>query len=384
MGSMTKLENKPNGKCRKWRLFASAGSGGDRVQKSMRFEGTYTEAKERLARFESDFAEERRCAYSTKTLEEYGRAWIDRKEPEITPGTLRSYRSRFASVCVTLGSKPISEITPADIEATCEAMMDGQTKSGRVAAPRYVHQSFVLVKTMLRDAVKAGAIARNPIEDARVPNAPLREREPPRTRSVASLLSSLEPTDARQMALYLCASMGLRRGEACGLSWEDVDGDVLRVRHSLHPDGTLGDTKTGAGRRDLPIPPHVLEALRRRRIAVEADYAKLAEAGIKAVPDTATWPHVAVCAMPDGERVSLGAVNGWWQRHREALGFECSIHDLRHAYLTALAEEGVHPRVMQALAGHSSPLVTLKIYAHANLDQKRDAVEKVASVLHPL
>ena len=125
--------------------------------------------------------------------------------------------------------------------------------------------------------------------------------------------------------------MGLRRGEAAALSWGDIDGDVMRVRKNLNTDGTLGNTKTGAGRRDLPIPPHVVDALKRRREAAESDFAKLAEAGIKPMPDTATWSQIAVCVTEDGERVTLGAVNGWWQRHRAKLGMTCTMHDLRHA-----------------------------------------------------
>lgn len=57
------------------------------------------------------------------------------------------------------------------------------------------------------------------------------------------------------------SSLGLRRGEVCGLSWGDVDfeNNVLNVEHSVDSLGNLKGTKTKAGMRLLPMPTHVAE-----------------------------------------------------------------------------------------------------------------------------
>lgn len=60
---------------------------------------------------------------------------------------------------------------------------------------------------------------------------------------------------------------------------------------------------------------------------------------------------------------------------------ECTIHELRHTYLTMLAESGVHPTVMQELAGHSSSEITLEIYTHVQMGQKIAAVEGLDALL---
>ena len=48
---------------------------------------------------------------------------------------------------------------------------------------------------------------------------------------------------------------------------------------------------------------------------------------------------------------------------------------LRHTFLSLAAEQGVHPSVMQKLAGHSSPEITMKIYTHVNVEAKKAAME---------
>ena len=50
----------------------------------------------------------------------------------------------------------------------------------------------------------------------------------------------------------------------------------------------------------------------------------------------------------------------------------------RHTYLTLLALNGVHPEVMQELAGHYSSQITMDIYTHVNMDAKREAVQAVS------
>lgn len=57
-----------------------------------------------------------------------------------------------------------------------------------------------------------------------------------------------------------------------------------------------------------------------------------------------------------------------------------TLHELRHSYLTLLAQNGVHLKVMQELAGHYSSQIVIDIYTHVNVDAKREAVEAVSKV----
>lgn len=57
------------------------------------------------------------------------------------------------------------------------------------------------------------------------------------------------------------------------------------------------------------------------------------------------------------------------------------LHELRHSYLSMLAAEGVHPKVIQDLAGHACFSTTMDIYTHVNMDQKLCAVDAIESAM---
>ncbi len=54
------------------------------------------------------------------------------------------------------------------------------------------------------------------------------------------------------------------------------------------------------------------------------------------------------------------------------------FHELCHSHLTALARTGVHPKVMQVLAGHATCAATMDIYTNVDMDSKREAAEVLA------
>lgn len=80
-----------------------------------------------------------------------------------------------------------------------------------------------------------------------------------------------------------------------------------------------------------------------------------------------------------GERIKPGSLSRWWSLERGNYGLdEFSLHELRHTYLTLLAKEGMHPKVMKELAGHYSSQITMDVYTHVNMDTKREAVAAVS------
>lgn len=77
-----------------------------------------------------------------------------------------------------------------------------------------------------------------------------------------------------------------------------------------------------------------------------------------------------------GTRVHPDMLEKWWRRDRAGPGAQDNfLHELRHSYLTALARAGVHPKVMQALAGHANCAITMDIYTYTDMTAKRDTAE---------
>jgi integrase len=67
-----------------------------------------------------------------------------------------------------------------------------------------------------------------------------------------------------------------------------------------------------------------------------------------------------------------------WEQIRRAAGIgHVRFHDLRHTCVTLLLDLGVAPQVVREIVGHSGIAVTMTIYAHASLDEKRKAIGKL-------
>ncbi|HAM16813.1 MAG TPA: site-specific integrase [Eggerthellaceae bacterium] len=193
----------------------------------------------------------------------------------------------------------------------------------------------------------------------------------------------LNPETDRECAYLLAITMGLRRGEICGLSWGDIDFDrkVADIRHSYDARGNLKATKTKAGTRVLPLSDKTVQILKDHKGAQFKRYArtnqwrKLEEGYIEQTDDS------PVITDNCGTRILPTSLSRWWTEDRAKYGLDgWCLHEFRHTYLTLLAIQGAHPKVMQELAGHYSSQISIDIYTHVNMDSKRQAVDIVSAV----
>jgi len=148
----------------------------------------------------------------------------------------------------------------------------------------------------------------------------------------------------------LLLQTGIRRGEAFGLEWADVDLDkaVLFVRG--------GKAKSGKTRR-VPLNAAALDCLKQWRSQTEGD-------GLL-FPSPVT-----------GQR--LANINEAWRRVLKAAGIVgLRIHDLRHTFATRALAAGADVETVRALLGHHSIAVTAR-YVHTDGDRMRQAVERLS------
>lgn len=69
-------------------------------------------------------------------------------------------------------------------------------------------------------------------------------------------------------------------------------------------------------------------------------------------------------------------------RYQDAVGRFADFHALRHTFITGLARAGVHPKLAQDLARHSTINLTMSVYSHSLLTERADAVEVLPDVGH--
>ncbi len=263
-----------------------------------------------------------------RTVEKWLAEWLTIKAADGTrPSTLRSYRWLIASHIVpAIGRIQLDKLTPLDVRRLVAA-----AKAAGLA-PTSVRHVHGLIRNALSEAERLDLVPRNVAKAVRAPSAPhaqVRALRPEEARRLVEVLRS-----DRLEAVFACGLMlGLRRAEILGLRWDDVDldGAVLHVRHGLQRvDGKLAfvPTKTERSRRRLPIPPRLVEILRRHRAAQRAERTGRGDA----------WKETGlVFTTTIGTALEPRNVNRHFDRIRKEAGLPwLRLHDLRHAFATML------------------------------------------------
>lgn len=388
-GSIVQLEkDKPKNKCRKWQLRVCIGKDprtGKYKARTRRFEGTYTQAKAELRDFIEEIEENRVQGRTSWTFKAYSDYYLEQRElkKEIAKTTLERQRWQFKVVCMHIGEAKLEAITPAVLNSMYIALLKGDTLSGRKASGSYVNQIHDNIKLVFDLAMKENILVENPCLKADPPKMDAKAKKAISPNAAHIMIAMLDETNARDMAYLIAITMGLRRGEICGLSWKDIDfeNSIVDVSHSFDIYGNLKQTKTKAGMRLLPLSDNTREALLVFREAQKAQFDRTNSFRHPWEGYIEIDENFPVIVTKYGARVSPSTLSTWWTKDRAKFGLEgFTLHELRHTYLTLLAMNGVHPKVMQELAGHYSSQITMDIYTHVNMDSKRAAVAAVSKV----
>ncbi len=388
-GSIVQLEkDKPKSKCRKWQLRVSLGldpKTGKYLRKTRVFNGTYNQAKAALREFIDEIEHDRVQGRTAYTFEEYSRRYLDmrRAKKEVAETTLDKQEWQFKAACRHIGHMKLEDVTPTVLDEMYVAMMQGDTLSGRKSGGSYVNQIHDNITLVFQQAVREGLLVSNPCDGANPPKMDTKAKKAIHPDRVRELVAELDPANPRECAYLLALTLGLRRGEICGLSWCDIDFErgIVDISHSYDSHGNLKETKTKAGMRLLPLSDTTKDVLVAMKEAQRRQFEKM---NLYRKPDEGYLEQKEdgpVIAGHYGERVIPSTMSRWWTTDRAKYGLDgYTLHELRHTYLTMLAMGGVHPKVMQELAGHYSSQITMDIYTHVNMDAKREAVEAVSKL----
>jgi integrase len=324
------------------------------------------------------------------TVGEHFATWLDglRKEPS----TVASYRKNVRlHVIPHVGSLRLEQLTGTRLtklyhQLETSGRVDG--KGGLSARTvRYVH---TIVHAGLRAAVRDGLLSTNPADKADPPSAKAAASPEMHPWTVEELRAFLDQrSDAKDellIAWSLLASTGMRRGEALGLRWADVDfdGSRLSVRRSATivkrkgegEEIIIGTPKSGKAR-TVDLDPGTLATLKAHKAAQGTLALALAR-------DDAYVLGNLDGSVRHPERFSRKFVAAVIEARR-ALGEDVlstiRLHDLRHTHATLLLRDGEAVKVVSERLGHANAMITLGVYAHVMPGMQAEAAARFGALL---
>lgn len=225
-----------------------------------------------------------------------------------------------------------------------------------------------VLSSALREAVRLDLVQQNIVHKVATPKYTRKEKEMWNFEQVQQFIAELDKINCQYASvLKLLATCGLRRGEALGIRWCDVDfaknkisikQQVTQINGRIH----IASLKTQSSCRELPMTPYIREVLSGvKRTKNEFNLVFVSSANTPIAPRNLYRTFKAILK-------SLGLPN-------------ITIHDLRHLTATYLKDLGVNAKDAQMILGHANISTTLQHYTHSNLDSKQIALDELSKAL---
>jgi integrase len=280
----------------------------------------------------------------------------------IAPATVRSYRIAISQLTKDFGKQLLCDIGGEDLAAY-------QIRRKREGVSnRTVNLELGVLRSILRRYRMWEALAADVdfLKESPSPGRALTHDEE------IALLNAASKSRCRSLypVVMIALNTGMRSAEIRGLTWGQVDffGKSLAV----------GKSKTAAGTgRIIPLNPRALDVLTRWRQLFSG-----------ALPDHYVFPHEKYglagnarqsCAY---ELIPTEPMHRWkvaWETARKKACVPCRFHDLRHTFISRLAESQASDSTVMALAGHVSRAM-IERYSHIRMEAKRRAVEDLSGI----
>jgi integrase len=306
-------------------------------------------------------------------------------------------------------AKAIKAAQEINVQRRAEAVEKNRVKhSGRPRVPHLVpvprplgpltmRRIHNVLSGALKSAVKGGLIPRNPAPDAELPDAVQPKVKVWTAEQLGKFLDAIE--GQRLYAMYhLAAFAGMRRGELCGLSWDDVDLDAGRIivrwqitdkhyrearraekRDELGSYRTKPKTRAGEDR-VVDLDADSVKAL----VAWHAQQQKEAEdwgtSYINIADDDG--PYNLVFTRENGAPLDPGLTYSTFVGLVKDAGLShLKLHGLRHINISLQLDAGVSETVIAMRVGHTSPALIRSTYGHLIGTVGQRAAEATASLV---
>lgn len=178
----------------------------------------------------------------------------------------------------------------------------------------------------------------------------------------------------RNLGILICLSTGIRIGEICALTWDDIDieSGVIHIRKTIQriyirengirrTELMIDTPKTATSIRDIPMTKDLLSILKPLRKVVNETYFVLTNDVTPTEPRTYRNFYKKILAKLEIPPIKF--------------------HGLRHSFATRCIESRCDYKTVSVILGHSNISTTLNLYVHPNYEQKKKCIDRMLKSL---
>lgn len=333
---------------------------------------TYRAVKEKMLSIHKEKTAEKTLAKKEKNFQEVLQLWMETNHLKYKGATESKYRYLMEThIMPELGMIKVSKISTLVVNEFLERkLQNGRLDKQGGLSPSYVRSMMLIINAALEFAVNEQMCLplRTPIykpalEKKELPILSVKDQK----RLEAHLFYE---TDETKLGVLLSLNTGLRIGEVCALTWDNIDftEKILHVRSTItrikesHSDVkrssclVIDCPKTKASIRDIPIPSVLMPLLEEGKKNSNSNFVI-------------------------SKKNSFLSPRTYEYRYHKLLD-ECGIrsinyHALRHTFATRCIEVGVDVKSLSEILGHANVATTLNTYVHSSMDLKRAQIEKL-------
>jgi len=297
------------------------------------------------------------------TFAEVAKDWLEYKRPNVRQSTWDSYKAHVKYHFGELNPLKITRISTPRVE---KFITDRQNEGMNLTTLRRVLVTFGQTMSY---AVRHKYIDHNPVRDAERPKGQGGvEKDKIRVFSPLEAISLVEAEeDVKCRTLFrLAIFSGARQGELFGLKWTDIDwfNSQIHIQRTFNK-GRWYKPKSKASNRKIDLGPVMMAELRKWKLACPPSELDL------------VFPNDAGKPMDHGNMLN----RHFYPALKAASLPRIRFHDLRHTYASLLIEQGENVKYIQSQLGHSSPMVTMSVYAHLMSPVNQEAACRLEKTL---
>jgi len=318
---------------------------------------------------------------------EFCEKWFkDYGEKNLQLKTLQRYKEFAARCNQAIGNIKLEDIRPHHLNDFYSNLAEpGMNKrTGGFLSPKTIQEHHRFISKVLNTAVQWQIIYENPATRATPPKVKQAEILYLDEEQAKMVITALEQEEQKyKTALILAIYSGLRRGELCGLKWQDIDfeGRIISVKRTLQYLASIGlyekEPKTKSSLRSMKLPSEIFHLLKEHRAWQDEQ---------RTAHGTAWEDNDYILTQQDGKPMHPDTLTDFFSKLAKKLSLPkgISFHSLRHTSATLLIAGGMSPRTVASRLGHAQVSTTMNIYSHQLQSADAKAAEVLSDMLNPV